>query len=284
MLVTRAEQQRSGYYREWLAYLDIHHMVGAVFPAGDGAVGVLGIHRPASGGAYADAERHKVTLLLPHLQRALRLGRRLADADLIRAAALDVLDRIDTGVIAVDRSGSIVHANAHAEETIRENPQIGVLRGRFYLHDPVQQERYTAMLLGCVATAEGRPPPPAPTALAIGRENRLPLTLAVTPLRPGWTDRGRAPALALVFLRDPERAGLHVIRLRDLFGLTATEAAIAADLGAGKSPEQIARRHHIGIGTVRWHLKSVLAKTGTTRQAEAVALLARSVAALSSRN
>jgi len=55
------------------------------------------------------------------------------------------------------------------------------------------------------------------------------------------------------------------------------------DLDAGKAPE-IARRHHIGLGTVRWHLKSILAKTGTTRQAEAVALLARSVAALSSPN
>jgi DNA-binding CsgD family transcriptional regulator len=155
-----------------------------------------------------------------------------------------------------------------------------MVRGRFCLRAPAQQQRYTAMLLACVAMAEGRKPQPGPTALVIGRENRLPLTLAVTPLRLGWADRGQAPALALVFLRDPERPGLHLDRLRELFGLTATEAAIAADLGAGKPPEEIARRHHIGIGTVRWHLKSILAKTGTTRQAETVALLARSVAGL----
>jgi hypothetical protein len=59
---------------------------------------------------------------------------------------------------------------------------------------------------------------------------------------------------------------------------------IAADLGAGKSPEEIAGRQHIAIGTVRWHLKSILAKTGTVRQAEAAALLSRSVATLLERD
>jgi DNA-binding CsgD family transcriptional regulator len=37
----------------------------------------------------------------------------------------------------------------------------------------------------------------------------------------------------------------------------------------------------IGLATVRSHLKRILAKTGTHRQAEAVALLARSVSTVS---
>ncbi len=32
-LVTRDEQERSGFYQEWLRHLDIYHMLGAVFPA-----------------------------------------------------------------------------------------------------------------------------------------------------------------------------------------------------------------------------------------------------------
>ncbi len=108
----------------------------------------------------------------------------------------------------------------------------------------------------------------------------MPLTLTVAPLRPRWSPGLDPGPLALVFLKDPERPSLHHDRLRELFGLTATEAAIAAELGAGRSAEEIALRQRIGIGTVRWHLKNILAKTGTSRQAEAAALLARSVATL----
>ncbi len=98
MLVTRTEQQRSGYYREWLAYLDIHHMVGAVFPTGEGAIGVLGIHRPASGGAYADAgmPQGHAAVAAP-AARALRPGRRLAEADLARA------NRANIAAVITDR-------------------------------------------------------------------------------------------------------------------------------------------------------------------------------------
>lgn len=79
-----------------------------------------------------------------------------------------------------------------------------------------------------------------------------------------------------IFIRDPELP-ITAERLCDLFGLTRTEAAVAAALGRGRSLEEIAAGMGIGLGTVRSHLKHILAKTGTHRQAEAVALLAGSV-------
>lgn len=284
MLVTPEEQRSSGFYQEWLAAFDIFHVVGAAFSLGDGGVGVLGIHRPEKAAAYDAVDQHRTALLLPHLSRAVRVGRQLTKAGLAQAAALDALDRLDTGVLVLDRRGRIIHANAPAEACLRENADLGVLQGRFYLREPRLQARFALALQDAIAAAAGNGLGQSPAALAIERAGRLPLTLSVAPLRPRWS-RGFDPGpLALVFLRDPEAPALHLDRLRELFGLTATEAVIAADLGAGKSPEDIAGRQHIGIGTVRWHLKSILAKTGTTRQAEAAALLARSVAALPGKN
>jgi DNA-binding CsgD family transcriptional regulator len=65
-----------------------------------------------------------------------------------------------------------------------------------------------------------------------------------------------------------------------LFGLTATEAKVAAAITEGQSPENIAHHMEIGIGTVRSHLRQVLVKTGTHRQNELAALITRSVAML----
>jgi DNA-binding CsgD family transcriptional regulator len=45
----------------------------------------------------------------------------------------------------------------------------------------------------------------------------------------------------------------------------------------------VAEQRGIGAATARSHLKRILSKTNTHRQAEAVALIARSVAALDQR-
>jgi DNA-binding CsgD family transcriptional regulator len=275
-LVSPEEQRKSGFYQEWLRELDIFHLVGTAFSTGDGAIGVLGVHRPEQAQDYSRVDRHRAALFLPHLQRALEVGQRLASVG--QAAALDTLDRLDTGVLVVTRTRRVVHANRLAEEILRAAPEIGARDGQVFLQDVALQERFAYMVRSCVETAGGRPEPPE-GALCVPRVGRLPLMLAVAPLRPRELLAGSRP-FALVFLRDPDHPSLEARCLRDLFGLTRTEAAIASDLGAGRSLERIARRRGIGLATVRSHLKQILAKTGTNRQAEAAALLAHSVASL----
>jgi DNA-binding CsgD family transcriptional regulator/PAS domain-containing protein len=281
-LVAPEEEGRSAFYQEWLRRLGIHHMVGVVFPAGDGTVGVLGIHRPRGAGRYSEAARGKVEILLPHLQRALELGRRLASTSLAEAAALDALDRLDVGVLVVDRSRRVVHASAQAEAMLGELDETRCVNGCLGLRDPMLHSRFADMVREAVDTAAGHPHPPR-AALAVAREERLPVTLAVAPLRPAWSRLGGQPALALVFLRDPERLAGVAEQLRALYGLTRAEAAVAAELARGRSLSDIAAAHRVGLATVRSHVKRVLAKTGTNRQAEAVALIAHSVAVIGGR-
>lgn len=286
-LVTPAEQQQSGFYQEWLSTLDIFHMVGAVFPGGDGALGVLGVHRPAQAGAYADKDRHKVSILLPHLQRAFWLGGQFSKAAAHRALADETLSRIDAAVFAVDARCRIVTANARAEALLRAGNHISSGRGRLRLADAGLDQRMARQVRSCIQTAQGHAAPLG-AALTIPRAERLPLTMIVAPLPLSpWSSSGHAAndrPLALVMVRDPEAATLAISCLRDLFGFTRMEAVIAADLAGGLSLEAVAARRGIGGATVRSHLKRILAKTGTHRQAEAVALIARSVAGLDTGN
>lgn len=274
-LVTPAEQTRSGFYQEWLRRLGIHHMLGAVFPAADGAIGVLGIHRPRGAGAYTQSERRQAALVLPHLQRALRLGQRLAARSHLQAATVEALDRLDTGVLVLDGSCRIVHASSMAQCLLRDNAELAVLGGRLWLRPPALHERLLSLVRAAMDAAHGRIARPG-TALSIPRPHRMPLALEVAPLRPSTNPFAEPRPSCLVFIRDPQ-APIAVARLRELFGLTRMEGAIAAALAQGHSPEEIATGMDIGIATVRSHLKRLLAKTGTHRQAEAVTLLARSV-------
>jgi DNA-binding CsgD family transcriptional regulator len=282
-LVTPAEQQQSGFYQEWLRSLDIFHMVGAVFPGGDGALGVLGVHRPAQAGAYADKDRHKVSILLPHLHRAFWLGGQFSKVAAHRALADETLARIDAAVFAVDARCRIITANARAEALLRAGIHISGGRGRLKLADAGLDQHMARQVRSCIQTAQGRPAALG-TALTIPRADRLPLTMIIAPLSPSsQSSSGHAPQarpLALVMVRDPEAATLAIACLRDLFDFTRMEAVIAADLAGGLSLDAVAARRGIGGATVRSHLKRILAKTVTHRQAEAVALIARSVAGL----
>ena len=70
--------------------------------------------------------------------------------------------------------------------------------------------------------------------------------------------------------RPPEPA-----LLAGALGLTSAEARLASLLASGTSLEDAAAELHISRETARSQLKVVFAKTGTHRQSELVALLAR---------
>jgi DNA-binding CsgD family transcriptional regulator len=63
--------------------------------------------------------------------------------------------------------------------------------------------------------------------------------------------------------------------MRQLFDITTAETNLASALMAGKSVEEYGAQQGLSPNTVRTQIKALLAKTGTNRQAELVALLAR---------
>lgn len=64
-------------------------------------------------------------------------------------------------------------------------------------------------------------------------------------------------------------------QLRQLFGLTATEAIIATMISQGLTLQTVAHGRAISYETARTHLRSIFGKTNTRRQAELAALLTR---------
>ena len=71
-----------------------------------------------------------------------------------------------------------------------------------------------------------------------------------------------------------DRAGLlDIARLRAEFGLTKAEARLALRLAGGASLASAAEAFDVKLTTIRSQLQQVFAKSGTSRQAELVALL-----------
>lgn len=279
-LLARTEYERSGFYQDWLRKLDIYHMVGSVFPVAADTTGVLGIHRPRGADAYDNQESRLVAQLLPHLQRTLRMHKRLTELSLQQMTAFDVFDRLNTGVVIVDSRCRLLYANTAAEDVLRRETLLTVIDNRLSVTEPRFAEQLRRRVQQAVLIVSGKSASPA-ALLLLPRAEGLPITVSVEPLHSRWSASVTPEPAAILFICDPESLIPGQEGLRALFGLTATEATIAATLATGKSPEEVAAIYGIGIGTVRSHLKKILAKTGTRRQSQLVTLILRSAIALS---
>lgn len=276
-LIPEELRRKSGYYQEWLRHLEIYHVIGGVFPVGTRALAVLGVHRPQGARPFDDEDRRKVEFLLPHLQRALNLGQHVAQTSLAREVSLEALDAVDTGVMILDSDCYIHHANAVAEAMLARSNEFVVRDGQLIARDPDLRSRMNVAVDAALSVADGgfrR----AEGAIRIDRPERASWTLAVSPLRHRWSRLVWQKPLALMLMRDPEYPPFASDLLRALFGMTRMEANVAAQLAHGASPAEIGTALGIGPGTVRTHMKQILSKTGTRRQAEAAALISRTVA------
>ena len=95
--------------------------------------------------------------------------------------------------------------------------------------------------------------------------SRRPLALVVSPTRNGASPLGRSHAVSIAFA-DPERAPEpDADLLARLYGFTAREAAVAALLLQGLSPNEAAGELAMTENTVRTHIRHLFDKTGVER-------------------
>ena len=106
-----------------------------------------------------------------------------------------------------------------------------------------------------------------------------PLMVLATPVKGAKLNRSdvhhRRSAAAILFIFDPgSPTHVPVAWLTDAYGLTLAEARVARAVSSGTTIADTAQRLSISPNTVKTHLRRVYEKTGTSRQAELVRLMA----------
>lgn len=192
--------------------------------------------------------------------------------------ARELLGRFPTPMLLVDEVGRIAHANAPARALLEGDERLSAAGG--YLacrHRPAQQALLQALHELQLSAAPGAPPgQPRRRAVSLGYEAGPRLLAFVSAMRPeaAMGAFGQLP-FALVVLHDTANgaAPLDPLIVGECFGLTPAEAQVAVQVAAGHSAKDIARFGGVAITTVRSHLASVMAKTGSSRQAQLVSVL-----------
>ncbi|MFO1509112.1 MAG: helix-turn-helix transcriptional regulator [Steroidobacteraceae bacterium] len=269
------------FYETFLEPNDIRFIMGVDTVTEGGANCRLRITRPPGERDFSEKAKALCQALLPHLRRSVTLHSRIESIETERQLYSSTMDRMLVGTVVFDESGLVLRANAVASAVLAEKDGIRLNQNR--LHAEFAAEDRELQRLIKMALTESGAVPVVPQPMTVTRPSgRASLGVLVRPVPSGeWSEERHRPA-AVAFIRDPERKWqLSLEMVRQLFGLTGSEAALALLLANGFTLDEAAVELGIRKNTIRAHLRSIFAKTGVRRQTTLIHLLLSSVASIS---
>lgn len=272
-MVAREDLRRSVMYHEYLRDRGLHEGLRLTLWSDDAGMGDVSLLRPWSTGAYGPDDVELGRSILPHLQRAVAVTRRLRAAGFQLAAAEAGGGSTEVAAIAFDAGGRPVWFNALATRMLEAETPLRLVAGNLQAAAPRATRDLARIVARSIAQREAGAVM-LPRAAGLGGAN-----LVVVPLssHPDDWSLPRPPA-AIALLRLPEARRADLERLRGLFGLTAAEAELARDLLAGATVAEVAGRTGRSAATLRTHLARLFDKTGTGRQVDLLRLLDQATA------
>lgn len=266
------QETRAG---EWLESYGADEAAGAIAFMDDDYMNFFGFQRAAHQPAFTREELKVFDGFLPHINRAVDLYTRLSHRCFQPVAERLALNRVNRGILVCDAAFRVVFRNAMADDIL--NRKIGIrmnANGTLTTYGNCGAKQFSIMLsMAVAASIEQRGLDDLVLQIQHGVHR---LTIVVIPLLGGDVNAGGERG-ALISLYDwntePE---INQDLLREMFGLTETEAQVAARLVRGESLTEIAEASGRSRETVKYHLNGLFRKTDTRRQGELISLLSRS--------
>jgi DNA-binding CsgD family transcriptional regulator len=186
------------------------------------------------------------------------------------ATLADTLDGLGAGLFVVDAAGRIVHANASGRAMLQERAVLRSADGRL----AACNGRSAAALREAMAKAAG--PEARPTALPLSTEDGMHSLAHLMPLAPGNRRSGATyPTLAAVFVHKAAlEAHCRPEVIAEHYGLTRAELRVLLAIVDVGGVAETAESLGLSEATIKTHLHRVFGKTGASRQADLVKLVA----------
>jgi DNA-binding CsgD family transcriptional regulator len=199
--------------------------------------------------------------------------------DDVAAMLAAIVDDLPGGVLVMDGAGRVVHANRTARAIVARRDGVAIGRNRRIALADAEAARQLDTVVQAVL--DGRAPG-GPLRAPCRRGRGAYMLMVVRPSGPARGGRAASGAVVMIHDHAPVPQAPRPV-LRQIFGLTRREAELAAALCSGSGPSAIALATGVSINTVRFHLKSIYAKTGARSQADLVGIVIGTLGSLGAR-
>jgi len=263
------------FYKEWLQPQGFVDTIGAVLEKSWTSCSIFAVLRGAEHGIVDESARQRMALLIPHIQRAVLIGKTIELKNVVNEDFALTLNALSTAVYLLSESREILHTNSSGA-ALRNADTILIAAGNvFQARDPIHEGQLRTMISDASAytASAGRKTMAIELSATDGERyfaHILPLGLGTQ----GWVRSCHGAAFA-VFIHQAalwrptlvecvaERFQLTPAQIRVLFALLEVGGAAEAAPVLGISKD-----------TVKSHLKHIFRKTGTKSQADLVKLVA----------
>jgi DNA-binding CsgD family transcriptional regulator len=271
---TNEERRACLYYQETARRAKRDWWGATTFTVG-GRACCLTLYRGADAGPFTPAEARDYSKVGGSLAKLVSVAE--AFASFHSASTLATLESVRRAAIVIDGAGRVADMNHRARALLGED--LDLLWGRLVARDAASNRSLRRSVSAVIreerANSGGHSGLTVYPSVVISRDGSPWILMEAMPLAAFGSDffcRGRAIFL-LTDLTSEVRP--DVTLLCALFGLTAAEARVAAEIASGAGIDGAAARLNVSRETARSHLRIVFDKTGKRRQAELAALLAR---------
>ncbi len=274
-LVPHDEFRRGRFYREWARPHGWVDVASVVIEKSVTSCTFLSVVRHEASGLVDNEMRRRMALLVPHVRRALLIGKTINLKQAQRVCFSDILDGLSAGMILVDVNGQIVHANAAGNAILEAADFLRTVCGRLVAGDPAINTALREILVAAnagdaVLGVKG-------IALPLTAHDGVRYVAHVLPLTSGARRVACLAynAVAALFIR---KAALEAFAppevIGEMYKLTPTELRVLlAIVDIGGVPE-VAAALGVAVTTIKTHLSRLFEKTGVARQADLVKLVA----------
>ncbi len=256
---------QSRFAAEWAAPQGLVDLGFATIERRGNWAALFGVFRHERQGPGDEAMRHRLSLLAPHVRRAITMAGIMDQASCEAATFRDLVDGLATAVLLVDADGGLVHTN-HAAQTLlgQRTDNVASMHGVLRL-DKGQLRRMLRQFAG-----EGSA---AVLETTIGTRmvaHMLPLA-GKTRVFPGL---GEEPVAAIFIQPGSFNPPSIPQALARAFDLTPAELRVALSTLRHEKVAEVAENLGVSEATVKTHLSHIFSKTDTRRQADIVKLVA----------
>ena len=237
-LYPEAELLKTEFYNDFLRPADLFKGFG-ISMYNDHRCAFLSVVRSRQAGPPSHEELQLLSLLTPHLQRAIQLHEQF-DAPTGLGSSSAVLDRLSKGVFFVSRDLRVRYMNFAAERMCAASDGVALDGiGRIWIWQPPAREKLKAAVRFIAGASHS-----SGCAIPLARRSmRRPYALLVSPMPNAPIRSLSGQVVAVLVLADPlAELKTPVETLTELYGLTAAEARVALKLSAGAKLRGIQRR------------------------------------------
>lgn len=263
------------FYRERAQPQGPVDCVSAVLDRSVTGAALFGVFRHERDGMVDDDTRQRMRLIVPHIRRAVLIGRHVELKSVEAATFADTLDGINAGMCLVDAAGRILHANLACQAILDAGDFLSAIEGRIGARDAKIDQALRELLAAAGSTDAATGVRGA--ALSLKSRNGPRYVAHVLPLTSGARRLAGityAATAALFICKVATEIPSSPEIIARAYNLTPTELRVLlAIVEVGGVPE-VAVAFGVAESTIKTHLSRLFVKTGTGRQADLVKIVA----------